>query len=115
MESNSQERNRRLLIIAGHAIYQQHKWHGGQPDEDRFYEQHIRDGFQIWRSEAYQALAFSGGHTRPREPVTKSEAKGMLEFARDAELCVDEADILVESFARDNFENVLFPILAFFS
>jgi len=109
-----------LLIVAGHAIYQNGKWYGGWPNEERFYEQHVRDGFQIWKDENYQALVLSGGRTRTNDPeviadnITNSEGEGLLEFARDAGLYTSESGVLVESYARDSFENVFFSMLRFF-
>lgn len=110
-----------LLIVAGHAIYQNGKWYGGFPGEDSFYEQHARDGFGVFRNEKYEALVFSGGHTRPKLQevqngiVTNSEGEGILEFALSSNLCAkDEGGIHTESYARDSFENVFFSMLCFY-
>lgn len=120
MRRSTNASNGGLLIVAGHAIYQNRKWYGGWPNEERFYEQHVRDGFKIWKSENYQALVLSGGRTRPNLPevvsgkVTNSESEGLLEFAKDAGLYTGESIVIVESFARDSFENVFFSMLRFF-
>jgi len=112
--------NKGLLVVAGHAIYQRRRWYGGFPNEDRFYEQHVRDSVAIWQDEKYTSLVFSGGHTRPQleevqnGTVTNSEAEGLLEFAKDANLCSEESDVILESYARDSFENFLFSIFAFY-
>jgi hypothetical protein len=55
-----------LLMLAGHAIYQGGRWHGGHQNEDRLYETHVRDAFRIFADEGYQALALSGGRSRPQ-------------------------------------------------
>ena len=55
-----------LLMLAGHAIYQGGRWHGGHQNEDRLYERHVRDAFGIFANEGYQALALSGGRSRPQ-------------------------------------------------
>jgi len=114
--------NRGLSIVGGHAIYQNGTWYGGFKGEDKIYEQHLRDGFRIWQDPAwgYQVLALSGGHSRPNLPavqsgqVTNSEGEGMLEFARDQGLYTNQPEVLVESYARDSFENVFFSMLCFF-
>jgi len=114
-------RNGGLLIVAGHAIYEGGKWYGGFEGEDRFYEEHVLDGLRIARSEGYQALALSGGHTRDRESsfpshsVKNSEGEGMAEFLLTRGLLrARPPAILVESHARDSFENVFFSMLCFF-
>ncbi|MEM3573079.1 MAG: hypothetical protein QXJ62_02460 [Nitrososphaeria archaeon] len=49
MRQSTNVSSRDLLIVAGHAIYQNRRWSGGCPNEDRFYEQLVRNGFQIWK------------------------------------------------------------------
>ena len=109
-----------LLIVAGHAIYQSKEWHGGFTGEDRYYEGHVLDGLEIARSGGYEAICFSGGRTRDRDPkfprhVTNSEAEGMIEFAQDMG-CIGSRPphVLAECYARDSFENVFFSILCFY-
>jgi hypothetical protein len=102
-----------LLMLAGHAIYQGGRWHGGHQNEDRLYETHVRDAFRVFADEGYQALALSGGRSRPQlaETVPNSEAEGMLEYARAAGLACD--GVLLERFGRDSFENLFFSMLCF--
>jgi hypothetical protein len=108
-----------LLMLAGHAIYQGGRWHGGHQNEDRLYETHVRDAFRIFADEGYQALALSGGRSRPRlaPEIGNSEAEGMLEYARAAGLAASEAHpggtVLLEQFGRDSFENLFFSMLCF--
>jgi hypothetical protein len=102
-----------LLMLAGHAIYQDGRWHGGHQNEDRHYEQHVRDAFRIFAEEGYQALALSGGRSRPHlaDLVSNSEAEGMWEYARAAGLACGGA--ILEPFGRDSFENLFFSMLRF--
>jgi hypothetical protein len=102
-----------LLMLAGHAIYQDGRWHGGHQNEDRLYETHVRDAFRIFADEGYQALVLSGGRSRPQlaDKVSNSEAEGMWEYVRAAGLA--PGGVLLERFGRDSFENLLFSMLCF--
>ena len=105
-----------LLMLAGHAIYQGGRWHGGHQNEDRLYETHIRDAFRIFADEGYQALALSGGRSRPQlaPEIGNSEAEGMLEYAREAGPGGHPGGaVLLERFGRDSFENLFFSMLCF--
>ena len=105
-----------LVMLAGHAIYQDGQWHGGHQNEDRLYETHLRDTFRIFADEGYQALVLSGGRSRPHlaPDIGNSEAKGMLEFAQGAGLTAGiGGEVLLEQYGRDSFENLLFSILCF--
>ena len=103
-----------LLMLAGHAIYQGGRWHGGHQNEDRLYETHVRDAFRIFAEEGYEALALSGGRSRPQlaPEIGNSEAEGMLEYARSAGL-TGPGVVLSEGFGRDSFENLFFSMLCF--
>ena len=104
-----------LLMLAGHAIFQDGVWHGGHQNEDRHYGQHVRDVFRIFADEGYHALALSGGRSRPHlaDRVSNSEAEGMLEYARRSGLPCDPDAILQERYGRDSFENLFFSMLAY--
>jgi hypothetical protein len=104
-----------LLMLAGHAIYQQGEWHGGHQNEGALYEQHVRDAFRIFSAEGYQALALSGGRSRPdlAHRIGNSEADGMFEYAREAGLARAGDAVLLERYGRDSFENLFFSMLAF--
>jgi len=106
-----------LLMLAGHAIYQEGRWHGGHQDEDRLYEMHVRDAFRIFVDEGYQALVLSGGRSRPQlaQEIGNSEAEGMLEYAREVGLAGTGSGgaVLLERFGRDSFENLFFSMLCF--
>jgi len=105
-----------LLMLAGHAIYQDGKWHGGHQNEDRLYEKHVRDAFRIFASEGYQALVLSGGRSRPHlsPEIANSEAEGMYEYAARAGLAAPGDAVLLEKFGRDSFENLWFSMLCFY-
>lgn len=105
-----------LLMLAGHAIYQNGKWHGGHQDEDRLYEKHVRDAYRIYASEGYQALVLSGGRSRPEllPAIGNSEAEGMREYAIAAGLASPGDCVLLEMYGRDSFENLLFSMLRFY-
>jgi hypothetical protein len=104
-----------LLMLAGHAIYQDGRWHGGHQNEDRLYETHVRDAFRIFADEGYHALALSGGRSRPHlaPEIGNSEAEGMLEYARAAGLEKEGDAVLLERWGRDSFENLFFSMLCF--
>src|SRR5580704_2607536 len=99
-----------LLMLAGHAIYQDGRWHGGYENEDRLYEKHVRDAFRIFATEGYQALVLSGGRSRPHlaPGITHSEADGMFAYAREAGLAQPGDPVVLEKFARDSCENLFF-------
>jgi hypothetical protein len=104
-----------LLMLAGHAIYQGGQWHGGHQDEDRLYETHVRDAFRIFVDEGYEALALSGGRSRPQlaDKVSNSEAEGMDEWARLHGIVWTPGSVLLERYGRDSFENLFFSMLCF--
>ena len=102
-----------LLILPGHAIFEKGAWHGGFYGDDSYFETHVRDAVSTWQEEGYAALAFSGGRTRPELGLKSSEGEGMLEFARAEDLLGESDNVLVESFARDSFENVFFSLLVY--
>ncbi|MFN7998524.1 MAG: ElyC/SanA/YdcF family protein [Bryobacteraceae bacterium] len=105
-----------LLMLAGHAIYQAGKWHGGYPGEEQLYERHVRDALYIYAAGHYQALIFSGGHSRPHltPAVSNSEAQGMRAYACETGILPAGAAVLLEEYGRDSFENLFFSILRFY-
>lgn len=106
-----------VVIAAGHGIYANGRWYGGFPGEDRFYVRHVEAGVGLLKEGPYDFCVFSGGVTRPKlETETKgvSEARGMKMCAVDNRFCAPDDDrILLEGFARDSMENLLFSILEF--
>jgi DUF218 domain-containing protein len=105
-----------LLMLAGHAIYQGGRWHGGHQNEDQLYETHVRDAFRIFVDEGYEVLALSGGRSRPQlaDEVSNSEAEGMAEWARTRGLAWAPGSVLLERYGRDSFENLFFSMLCFY-
>jgi hypothetical protein len=109
-----------IVVVAGHAIYQDGTWYGGHPGEEHYYAHHIEAGIRLHRGLRGSMLIFSGGRSRPelkevREgKVTNSEAEGMLEYAQSVYPGLKTKNILLESWARDSFENVFFSKLAYF-
>lgn len=103
-----------LLVVAGHAIYEDGQWHGGHASDVGVYEEHIRKGFELFCIEGYSALAWSGGHTRPGKKLENSEAQGMRGWAFEQGLILPGQNEIIEEFARDSFENVFFSMLAYY-
>lgn len=58
-------------------------------------------------------LVISGGYTKPQ--AQKSESSSYLEVSRDRNIASDELEksILLEEYARDSYENVVFSLCAF--
>ncbi|MCY2962035.1 MAG: hypothetical protein NT069_00005 [Planctomycetota bacterium] len=115
-----------LLILAGHAIYQQilgedTNWWGGlgYPGEDRVLENHVQSAVEIASRLRYRLVA-SGGRTRPNLPLVKagkltcSEAEGIRAFALDKGLIGCDSAVGVEPWARDSCENLVFSLLNHF-
>ena len=107
--------NRGLLMLAGHAIYQDGHWHGGHAGEERLYAEHIHDAFRIFAAEGYDALVLSGGRSRPHlaPQIGNSEAEGMRDYALESGLMGEDDAVLLEPFGRDSFENLFFAMLCF--
>ena len=117
-----------ILIVAGHAIWYKkkgqdvHDWHGIEaskfPDPDamkRTIAQHVEEGCGLVREGLYDAIAFSGGQSRKdiyKENTAISEAQGMKDFAK-AEGYNLPKHVILDTYARDSFENVFFSLLAF--
>jgi hypothetical protein len=109
-----------LLIVAGHAIYQDGGWHGGYPGDEQTYQLHLTRGVKLCRTRGYDALVLSGGRTRDRAPgfpaerIQNSEAAGLAQLVDDLHLHRRDAPpILQEPLARDSFENLLFSMLCY--
>jgi hypothetical protein len=114
-----------LILVAGHAVYVGGE--GGSPESDSewllepyqvgeppLYIQHVRAGVALAAAEPGSLLVFSGGQTRKAAPW--SEARGYLTLAQRFEWWSSHdvaARAVVEEFARDSFENLLFGICRF--
>jgi hypothetical protein len=111
----NREKPRGMVIVAGHAIYQDGVWYGGYKGEDRIYEEHVIQGYRV-AERLGLALIVSGGETRPHIPQIRqgqSEAKGMYDFAVKAGLTGNGVPIIQEPKARDSFSNILYSLFAF--
>jgi hypothetical protein len=122
----SLSRLERLVVVAGHAVY--FGKHRGQATEESawflqsfqkgdaaYYLQHVEYGVRLAARQPGSLLVFSGGATRP-EPGPISEAEGYLALAAQFDWWrhpeVAERTVL-ENFARDSYENLLFGIARF--
>jgi hypothetical protein len=109
-----------VLVCAGHGLYQCGEWHGvPTAGDESALEDHLRYAYRLAHRLRVRALVLSGGHTRPHVPavregrVTNSEAAGMHAWATEYGLDPGNADVLLEPYARDSFENVFFALLAY--
>jgi len=106
-----------VVVVAGHGIYVDGRWYGGFQGEDDFYVRHVKAGVSLLKDGPYDFCVLIGGATRPElaaETKGVSEAKGMKMCAVDNRFFeADDGRILLEEFARDSMENLLFSILEF--
>lgn len=112
-----------LLILPGHAIYHEGRWHGGERGGDaeqlaRIFEGHVAEACRVYHTEGYKILCLSGGRSRPNDSTVAemSEATGLRTYIKEheAELCAQQITLVEEPWARDSFENVFFSLLAYF-
>src|SRR5262249_42969740 len=105
-----------LLIVTGHAIWNGTEWVGGFPGEESFYAAHVSQGVALRKEHAYECLAFTGGRTRPKleaETGGLSEAEGLKNYAGQQKLVMPDDDgIILEPWARDTMENIMFSMCA---
>lgn len=124
------QRSGKCLILACHGVYEKGQWHA----EDRYrtseakevFQEHLKISFEALRSGDCDVLIISGGYTK--EKTEKSEARGMLDWAwdmsekgqlgsvtiNDIRTWIASKKIVLEEFARDSFENILFSVCRFF-
>lgn len=115
---------KRLVIVPGHAIYvgtdvaqtrDDKYWIGGFPGEAKYYVEHDLAGIDIAGNDPKCLIIFSGGQTR-EAAGPRSEAEGYW-FLSDQFSWSNFNDLkgraLLEDFARDSFENLVFGIGAF--
>ena len=98
------------LILCCHCVYDNGNIYSEFPEDKTIYEQHLRESIKSLRDRRYDVLIISGGYTK--RDLEKSEAQGMLDWAQD--LGLNMQGILLEEYARDSFENVLFSICRFY-
>ncbi len=112
------------MIVAGHAVLLRPKnltadssWAllDYQRGEPAFYIEHVRTAVELAAADPLSLLIFSGGPTRP-DAGPRTEANSYFEVASHYNW-FDHVDVLqrcvLEDFARDSFENLLFGICRF--
>jgi hypothetical protein len=118
---------RNLVLVPGHGVCKagcaapevverESSWAAAFPREGRFYVEHIRRGVELAAGDPAGALVLSGGQTRA-EAGTRSEAESYHEIATAAGWWgrPEVADrTLLEEFARDSLENLLFALARFY-
>jgi len=115
---------KQLIIVPGHGVYVgkkatdtsgDDKWVGIFPGEGSYYTEHARVGVELAAKNPEALLVFSGGQTR--EPAgRRSEAESYFDIASQWNWWGYEGvqnRTVLESFARDSLENVLFSVLLF--
>lgn len=91
-----------------------------QVGEPPFYIEHIRRGVVLAAHNPASLLVFSGGRTRA-EAGERSEARCYYEIAKHYDWWIPQTKLrqdvsqraITEDYARDSFENLLFPICRF--
>jgi hypothetical protein len=101
-----------LLILCCHCIYDKGKIYSEFPEDSAVFELHLKRCVEAVNMGHYQILIISGGYTKKQ--LEKSEAKGMLDWAIDLGLNIDSSRVVLEQYARDSFENVLFSMCRFY-
>lgn len=102
----------KLLILCCHCIYDKGQIISEFQENRDVYQQHLIESVKALSGGQFDSLIISGGFTKPN--VLKSEAQGMLDWAHDLNLAVDKKKIILEEYARDSFENVLFSVCRFY-
>jgi len=105
-------KRKKLLILHCYGVYHRGVFHADYPEYVRIYEQQLRESFRLLNDGSYDILVISGGYTKPE--TEKSEARGMLDWADELELPRQKGALLLEEYAKDSFENLLFSICRFF-
>lgn len=114
-----------LIIVAGHSVYTGKNFENVYDDsnwllfpfqkgEPVLYIEHIRIGCELAKNNKNSFLVFTGGQTR-KEAYFRSEAQMYWELANHLGYINDDLKnrCTTEEFARDSFENLLFPICRF--
>jgi hypothetical protein len=102
----------KLLIHHCFGVFHRGVFHGDYPQFRRVYKSQLKTSLSLLANGNYDVLIFSGGYTKPK--VEKSEARGMLDWAEDLHLTQEGDRILLEEFARDSLENLLYSMCRFF-
>ncbi|HJO94703.1 MAG TPA: hypothetical protein QF753_14995 [Victivallales bacterium] len=92
-----------------------------QQGEPKYYLEHMKHGIELLKRNENSILMFSGGHTR-KDSGNWTEASSYLQAGLFYNLWADDASsenslanrIILEEYARDSFENLLFSICKFY-
>jgi len=102
----------KLLILHCYGVYHKRHFYTEHPEQIKIYKAQLKKALQLLNAGNYDVLIISGGYTKPQ--VEKSEARGMLDWSEDLGLVTDKGIILLEEYAQDSFENLLFSMCRFF-
>lgn len=102
----------RLLILHCYGVYDRKNFYTEHPEQMKVYRAQLEKAFRLLNAGNYDVLIISGGYTKPQ--VEKSEARGMLDWAKDLGLVTDKGIVLLEEYAQDSFENLLFSMCRFY-
>jgi len=117
-----------LVIVCCHAVYHgdvcgnprdEATWalqsfqrsHGLKQGEHHTFLKHIEAAFAVSRHDNTPAIVFSGGRTNPDYPHL-SEARSYFDAARALSIN-NGREVLLEEFATDSYQNLLFSILVY--
>lgn len=103
---------RHPFILCCHGVYYQGKMHSEFPEDRPVYEKQLRESIRIVQGKSYDLLIISGGYTK--KAIEKSEAQGMVDWALDLRLDIEEIPFILEEYSRDSFENVLFSMCRYY-
>jgi len=106
-----------LLVLCGHCVYDKGlmytEYQTDRSVNDRsVYVEQLSKSIKALQDGLFDMLILSGGYTKKQ--IEKSEAQGMLEWAQDLDMITDTKRIILEEFARDSFENILFSMCKFY-
>jgi len=103
---------KRLLILHCYCVYHRGNFYTEYPEFIQTYENQLRETLWYLNTGSYDVLIISGGYTKSE--AEKSEARGMLDWAEDSGLITKGRIILLEEYARDSLENLLFSMCRFY-
>lgn len=104
---------KKLLILHCYCVYHRGNFYADYPEYVKIFEAQLKKSFSGLTNGDYDVLIISGGYTKPE--IEKSEARGMLDWAGDLGLWPAEKGlILLEEYAIDSFENILFSLGRFY-
>ena len=107
---------KRLLILCCEYVYDKGRIYAEFPEDKEVYKKQLLASVGALKRGDFDILIISGGYTR--KEIKKSEAQGMLDWTKDLGLNLENflahKRIILEEYARDSFENLLFSICRFY-